>query len=353
MKRNRIFIFILIILALLAVIKYFFLNKESNQPQAIKPGSGMINAEGFIATEGKIDNNLLITGTAFANEEAQLMPEISGKLNYLNIPEGKIITKGSLVAKINDSELQAQLRKIQSELILTREKENRNKKLLDINSISKEEYESSLNELQVKKSEIELIQTQIQKTQIRAPFTGMMGFKTVSPGSYISTSQSIASIQQLDPIKIEFSIPEKYRNMIQPGGSIRFTTDSRKDTLLAKIQLIEPRIDPETRTIKVRALYPNKNISLLPGAFVKIQMALKEKNNAIMIPTEALIPILKGYKVFVLKNTQATEMAVETGVRTATEIEVTNGIHTGDTIITSGLMMMKAGSRVNITSIRK
>jgi membrane fusion protein, multidrug efflux system len=283
----------------------------------------------------------------------QLIPEMPGKLSYLQIPEGKVVHKGTLLAKINDSELQAQLKKFRSEIELLKIKESRNKKLLQINSISKEEYDNALNELQVKQAEEELVLAQIQKTEIRAPFTGLLGFKTVGPGAYISTSQMICSIQQIDPVKIEFAVPEKYRPLIKPGQLIHFTMDGVSDNFQAKIDIVDTRIDPGTRTLKVRALFPNSNRKLLPGAFVKIELNLQERENSILIPSQALIPVLKGYKVFLSDQGKAKEQMVETGFRTETEVQILKGLQTGDSLIISGIMSLKNGMPIKPAQINE
>ena len=196
-----------------------------------------------------------------------------------------------------------------------------------------------------------MINAQILKTEIRAPFNGLLGFKNIGPGSYVSPSQIIANIQQIDPIKIDFSVPEKYRSMLITGSTIHFTIDGSDEKFEAKINILEPKIDISTRTIKARAICANKQFKIFPGAFVKIEMTLKENENSIMIPTEALIPILKGYKVFVCKDDIAKDPEVITGLRTETEVQILKGINAGDTVITSGIMSLKPGNKIRILSL--
>ncbi len=351
MNRYKTLIIIIIILAGLGVYKFYFLDDASIQKQTTRPGVSMMTVNAFLAKAAKTDNTLFITGTALANEEVNLIPEVAGKLTLLNLKEGKVVSKGELLAKINDLELQAQLKKLKSESELLKDKEIRNKRLLEINSISKDEYETSLNEYRVKRADIELINAQILKTEIRAPFTGMLGFKNIGPGSYVSPGQILASIQQIDPIKIEFSIPEKYNSLIKIGNAIKFKTEGSDHLFEAKIDILEPKIDINTRTIKVRALYPNKQNKILPGAFLKIEMTLHANENSIMIPSEALIPILKGYKVFISKDGFAKDTVVITGMRTESEVQILNGLSTGDTVITSGIMSLKPGTPIKISSL--
>jgi len=351
MSRYKTLILIISIIIGLGVYKFYFLNDTAIQKQASKPGISTMSVNAFLAKAAKTDNTLYITGTAIANEEVNLIPEVSGKLTLLNIREGKLANKGELLAKINDLELRAQLKKLKSEAELLKDKEIRNKKLLEINSISKDEYETSLNEYRVKLADIELINVQILKTEIRAPFTGILGFKNIGPGSYVSPAQIITSIQQIDPIKIDFSIPEKYKSIIKIGNPIKFKTEGSDNIYEAKIDILEPKIDINTRTIKVRALCANKQNKILPGAFLKIEMTLNESENSIMIPSEALIPILKGYKVFIYKNGFAKDTVVITGLRTESDVQILKGLNSGDTVITSGIMSLKPGTPVKILSL--
>jgi len=250
--------------------------------------------------------------------------------------------------KINDADLQAQFKKLMSQLDLAKENEARMKKLLNIKGVSIEEYESAVNALNAARADIALVQAQIDKTEIRAPFAGTVGLKYAGEGSYTPVGVKIASIQQLDPVKIDFSVPEKYARQITKGDAVSFTVQSVPDTFEAKILAIEPKVDIATRTVQLRAVCSNKEKKLLPGSFAKITIILKELPNSIMIPTEALIPALKGYKVFVSKNGKAEESAVNVGIRTEKSIEVVRGLEIGDTVITTGIMQLKAGSPIKI-----
>ncbi|MFZ1422666.1 MAG: efflux RND transporter periplasmic adaptor subunit [Saprospiraceae bacterium] len=350
---KKLAIIIILIIAVLACIKYFIIDGSSSQMKAIKPGGGQaaMNIQALITKSEIVKNSLFSTGTIIANESVQLVPETSGKIMKLNLPEGKNIQKGELLLKINDSELQAQLRKLKTEELLAIEKESRQKKLFEINSVSKDEYESALNNLQLIRADQEIIKTQIAKTELRAPFNGRLGFKNVSEGSYVSTAVVVANLHQLDPVKIDFSIPERYAKLVQLGRSIYFKSDVSDKMTEAKIIAIEPVINESTRSLKIRAQCPNKQNMLLAGSFVRIEINLLDQEKSILIPTEALIPILKAYKVFVYKSGKAAEVKVITGLRTETQVQITEGLQEGDTLITSGIMQLKAGSPVKIVSI--
>jgi membrane fusion protein (multidrug efflux system) len=302
----------------------------------------------FIATPEKLANNVYASGSVLANEEVELKPEASGKILQIYFKEGSHAVKGELLIKINDADLQAQLKKLQLQVKLSADQEARQKKLLEINGISQSDYDIVLNQLNSLKADIEYTLAQIAKTELHAPFNGVIGLKNVSEGSYVSPAQTIAWFQQIDPVKIDFSIPEKYGAMVHIGDKIIFSASNSTDTMTGEVYAIQPRIDVTTRTLQVRALSPNMNGKIIPGSFVKVLLVLKEFKDAILVPTQAIVPVLKGKNIFVYRNGKAEAQPVETGIRTDTKIQLVDGIHPGDTIITTGIMQLRGGMPVNV-----
>jgi membrane fusion protein (multidrug efflux system) len=348
MKRALTIILIIVVVAGLALIKIFFLS-ENNTQQPMKQGKDQpVNVTTFIVQPEKLENKLFATGTVLANEEVELRPEASGKIVQLLFKEGSRVNKGELLLKINDEDLQAQLKKLQIELKLAEEKESRQAKLLKAGGTSQEEYDAAQNNLNTLKADADLLRAQIRKTEIYAPFNGIIGLKNVSEGSYVSPTIKIASIQQTDPLKIDFSVPEKYALLLKKGDSIRFTVTGSDKTFSGQIYAIEPRIDPGTRTLQLRAICQNKNGEIFPGSFAKVEIVISGSSNSILIPTESVIPELKGQKVFLVKNGRAVSQKVETGLRTDTRIEITQGLQQGDSIVVTGILQLKPGSKVKV-----
>jgi membrane fusion protein, multidrug efflux system len=346
--RNRSLFIIIIIIAFLALIKFFFLKKENSSAPAASKTSAASLVTIYIAQPEDLENKISSTGTVMANEEASLIPELSGKISKLFFEEGKAVKKGELLVKINDAEFQAQLKKLGLQLQLAEQKSERYKKMRDIQGISQEEYDIISNQVNTLKADMEYTRAQIAKSEIRAPFDGVVGLKNVSEGSFVNTSQIIATLQQTNPVKIDFSIPEKYAEKIKPSGSVTFFIEGVRDTFIGSIYAIEPKIDPLTRTLKVRAICQNKEGKIYPGGFAKINLVLERTKDAIVIPTEAIIPDIKGQKVFLYRSGKAIPQRVETGVRTESSIQVLKGIKGGDTIITTGIMQLKPESSVKI-----
>jgi len=251
------------------------------------------------------------------------------------------VKKGQLLAKINDKPLQAQLQKLQAQKKLTEEKEFRQRSLLDRDAISKESYDQIVTELETIEADINLIRARISETELRAPFDGIIGLRYLSEGSFVNTSTKIARLVKISPLKVEFSIPERYADQIKIGYPVTFKIDGIPDGFQAIVYAVDPKVDIVTRTIVIRALYPNRNEELKSGRFTTITLLLSKISEAIAIPTEALIPEMEGEIVFVYKAGKASRTRVTTGLRTASEIQILSGLSFGDTLLTSGILQLR------------
>lgn len=350
-KTLRNSIIIIGFLLILGLIKIFFLTKPQEQSgKDVKKGDKPQLVTIYEVKSETLENNITSAGSINSDMEAQLKAEVSGRVIKILFTEGKSVRKGQLLVKLNDADLQAQLKKIKIQLKLAIDKEQRSKKLLEINGISQEEYENQLTQLETIKADMEYTEAMIEKTEIRAPFDGTIGLRNIDEGQYISPSVIIASIQKTNPIKIEFSVPEQYASMIVLNSEITFTIKGNNKKHTAKIYAIEPKINPNTRSLMIRAKCSNTNGEIFPGSFADVEISLKKIEHAILIPSEALVPILKGQKVYLYKAGVAVERKVKIGIRTSTQIQIIEGINSGDTIITSGIMQIKDGSKVNIKS---
>ena len=296
----------------------------------------------YVAQEVNQGSTILATGTVVANEEVELKSEVSGRLVKLNLKEGGFVKKGQLIAKINDEDLIAQLKKLKYEEEFAAQNEARQKKLLDIDAISKEEYDIAVNQVNTLGADKEYLEVLLEKTSVVAPFSGFLGLKNISEGAYITPNVIIANLVQTNPAKIDFNIPEKYASKITIGQKISFSLDGDEDVIEATVIAVDPKIDENLRTLKVRAKTSNPKGKLLPGMFTKVEIPLG-KEKAIMIPSEAIIPILKGKKIFVMENGKAKEVIIKTGLRTDTQVAVEEGLMVGDSVVVSALMSVKKG----------
>lgn len=339
----------LIIVILLAYPKIKDAVTAEETPSQNNSGEEILTVEVHTADTRSLNNVIYTTGTLRANEIVDLSSEVSGKIEQIALKEGRRVRKGELLIKINDAELQAQLTRARFRLELAEERERRQEQLLKSGGISQEEYDATLNEVNVLRSDVALIEAQIDKTQIRAPFDGVLGLKYVSDGSYISPSTRISTLQDIDPVKIDFSVPERYAAQVRVGRTLQFSVEGLEEQLTAEVYAKEPSIDEETRTLQVRALAPNADGRLLPGSFAEIELSLNTINDAVMIPSIALVPELQGEKVFLIKDGKVSPQSVETGIRQERFIQITSGVQPGDSVMTTGLLQARPGMKVKIT----
>lgn len=318
-----------------------------------KPAEGSVkgvapaqSVQVVVVQQQALENSINATGTVLSNEEVEIRSEIQGRITGVYFKEGERVQSGKLLVKIDDLELKAQLKKTELSILLSKEDESRKKKLLDINGISKEEYDQSQNNLLKLEADKELLEIQINKTNVIAPFSGTIGLRYISEGGFVSSSDLITVLQQSDPIKVEFSVPEKYAALLNNGSVVNFTVEGDLNNYTAKVYAKEPKIDAATRTVKVRAISANPGSKLIPGAFAKLQISLETINNAIVLPSNALIPTINGQSVLIVKNGQAAIQLVKTGIRSEKETQITEGIMPGDTVIVTGLLTVRDGMPV-------
>lgn len=350
----RSILIIAVVIILMVLGKKYILDGESTDSPATavstNRGASALPVDVYVAREIESANTVYASGTVLPNEEVALQSEASGRLIQLNIREGSFVQKGELIAKIDDSDLQAQLRKLNFEEELAKQIEARQKKLLDIDAISKEEYDIAVNNVNTLSADKELLQVNIQKTEVRAPFGGYIGFKNISIGTYLTPGVDIATLVQTNPAKIDFSIPEKYASLLKVGQVVTFEVDGIEQTFESKVVAIDPKVDEDLRTLRLRGITSNADRRLLPGMFVRLTVPLG-KEEVIMVPTDAIVPILKGKMVYVMRNGKAMEQEITTGIRTDQNVQVRSGLSVGDSVIVSALMSLKAGMDVKSEQI--
>ena len=349
-KIKTLLIGLLILIVILVIFLPKLISGDDNQTiQNTGRASMEFPVSAHIVTYEKLSNNVYTTGSILANEEVEIRSEVSGKIVKILFNEGGYVKKGDLLVKINDADLQAQLRKAESKVKLVEDREARQKQLAQNQMISQEDYESTLNDLEASKAEYDLIKAQIDKTEIRAPFSGVIGLREVSEGSFVTTTTAIARLQNLLNLKVDFAIPQKYASLVKIGDEIVFRLSGSDYKYSAKIYAIEPKIDPSTRTLKLRAICQSNYKNLFPGAFANVEVNLKETEQAILIPTVAVVPELKGQSVYLFKSGMVSTQMVELGLREEKRVQIISGLAEGDTVITSGILQIRPGAKVKIT----
>lgn len=325
------------------------LNEASPTIKTNKKKSLNVNAQ--IIKPHLLTDQLFVSGKLMPDEEVDLSFETSGKIIDINFTEGSFVTKGQLLAKVNDSQLQAQLDRLKAQMPLAEDRVFRQNALLQRDAVSKEAYEQVKTELATLHADIENIKANIDMTELRAPFDGVIGLRQVSVGAYASPTTVIAKLTKITPLKVEFAVPERYARQIKKGTRLSFKIKGRLDAFDAQVYATESSIDPETHTLTVRALYPNTNGELLPERYADITLKQNEIKDAIAIPSEAIVPEMGKNKVFAYRSGVAQPVDVEIGIRTEAEVQIVRGLAAGDTILTSGTLQLRTGMPVVLDNI--
>jgi membrane fusion protein (multidrug efflux system) len=343
-------IYSLLIFGLVGLIIYRVLdNANVGAPKSAVAVVSPTTVRGMVMTPQKFNDNISLSGTLEANEQVEIRSEITGVVQAINFEEGSNVAQGQVLFRVDDIELQAQLSKVQTAQKLAAENERRAKLLLEKQAISQEEYDIASADYQSARAESDLIAAQLSKTVIRAPFSGTIGLRSISKGTYVTPATPVAKLVNTSKLKLTFSIPEKYASKINVGSEFTFTTSDSSIEHKATIYAIEPEVEIATRTIKMRALADNDEGHLFPGAYANVVLPLATINDALLVPSEALIPVQNGKRIYIAENGRAKEIDVETGARTGANVRVTKGLHPGDTVLTYGVMALKNGAPVTIT----
>jgi membrane fusion protein, multidrug efflux system len=307
--------------------------------------------EGVVARPALLEQNITVSGTLKPFEETVLMPDVAGRVVSINFQEGMQVKRGTLLVQLFNDDLKAQLHKVQAQKDLAEQTEKRQAELIKINGISQLDYDQSVLQVNSYAADIEVIQAQIRKTEIMAPFDGVIGLRDVSVGAVVSPATPLATIRQLSPMKLEFSFPGKYISSVKKGTRLKFTVQGTDHSYEATVMATEEGIDASTRNLQAKALVSGKTEGLVPGMFANVALILNENPKALMIPTQAIIPDAQKKKVIVSKAGVASFVTVTTGVRQVTDIEILSGIEPGDTVVTTGVQFIKPGSAMKFAKV--
>lgn len=350
MKKKYKYIYLTIAALIIGFAAYRFSSNTEEKVSSPKTQAdgAPIQVNAVIAVPSDFSNIVSVSGTVEPNEQVQLRSEVPGIIRNLTFKEGSFVQKDQVLFTIDDTELQAQLLQRLSEENLANDNANRAALLLEKEAISTQERDVAQADLHTAKALTQLVQAQIAKTKIRAPFSGKIGLRSVSAGEYLTPTTVVANLLSINPIKILFAVPEKYSSQIKLNQTIYFTVSGSQTKHEGKIYAIEPGIDPNTRTIQIRATADNASGNLFPGSFARVEVPINLIKDAVLIPTEAVIPIQNGKQVFLYKDGRAKAVEITTENRTSSSVLVHEGIQIGDTVLTSGIMSLKDNMAVQV-----
>jgi len=350
-KKSTIWIVVIIVIILAFFLKMAFTKPTDKAKSSDSKANAQKKVDAYVVKPSLLINEISVTGSLLAFDEVSLQNEVAGRVVKLNLPEGKFVRKGTLLVKLFDDDLQATLKKQQSQLAIQEQIYKRQSELLKANGISQNDYDQTILLVNSIKADIEVQKTLIRKTEVLAPFDGVIGLRKISVGAIVTPATLLSTIRSENKIKLDFSVPEKYGSVIKSGMKVKFTMYNDDSQFEANVIATEEGIDATTRNLKVRAIVNSKSKLLIPGAFANVQLRLSENVDALLIPTQAIIPQEQSKSIIVAKKGKAHFITVLTGIRNALNIEITKGIQPGDTIITSGLLFLKEGAKLNYSSI--
>ena len=350
--RNISVVLLLIVAGALLIVPKL-LSDKNKEPVSGNPNqqNQMLPADAVIVKTDELENEVSTVGTVVANEEVDIKSELSRKITGIYFNEGSFVPEGKLLFRLDDADIVARLNKLNIDEDLNLKQEEREKQLLDKGLFTPDEFEIRQTNIEKIRADIEILEIELAKTYISSPISGITGFRNVSKGSLVNSSVVLTTVQDIGKVKIDFSIPEKYISMFSKGMDINFTMDGYEENFTARVVSYDPNLNESTRSIVLRAISQNKGNKLLPGSFVKVKLKLEKDENIMMIPSEALIPKLKGQSVFVYNNGAAILKDVETGFRSEKEIQITSGISIGDTVLTTNILKLKNNSKVKIEKL--
>ena len=330
--------------------------KETASPTSSRRQSQPLNINAVVLRQQKLTDMGRSMGSTLPDEEVNLSFEQSGKIITIYFQEGTHVKKGELLAKINDKPLQAELKKLEAQVKLAEDRVFRQKTLLEKDAVSQEAYEQVTTEYDKLMADIELVKANIAQTELRAPFDGIIGLRLVSEGAYVTPATVIVNLTKISPLKIEFSINEYYATDVSNGTNIAFymqNTEGKEQKYNATVYAVESEIEPNTRTLRARAVFPNVNETIKPGRYVSVEITKREIKNAIVVPSEAIIPEMGRSIVYKYQAGEAVPVEIIQGLRNEEMVQVLVGLQTGDTVITTGVMQLRAGSKVIIDNLQE
>jgi membrane fusion protein, multidrug efflux system len=298
---------------------------------------------------GEILQEVTAVGSLIADESVMIRPEIDGRLVGIHFEEGQTIAKGARLVTLDPAELQAQLAQAQAQARTELQRYERAKELLAQQFVSREAVDLAKNNLDRADALRREAEARLSKTEIRAPFSGTVGLRSVSPGAYVKKGDDIARLENLGAIKVDFRVPEGYVSKLHAGQEIAVRLDAFPgEAFTGRIFAVEPVVDERTRTIVLRGRIRNDNMKLKPGMFVRVALVTDKRQNAITVPEQAIWPIGQENFVYRVQDGKAVQTKIAITSRRPGSVEIGTGLSAGDVVVTEGQMKLKDGAPVMV-----
>jgi len=307
----------------------------------------------LVARPSSVTDSVEANGAVVANDFVELHPEVNGRLTLLQVNEGQRVRKGTVIARINDADLQAQLQKTRALLQVSRLSQNRLEKLLKVQGVNQADYDLAVSQVRSNEADAAYTQAMLAKTIVRAPFDGVLGLRQVSPGAYVTPTTIIATLQADTKLKVDFTLPEANSGIVQPGTVVTVhLTGNPPRRYSAKVLAQESQVNQTTRNLTVRAQLP-AGAQASPGAFARVSVPTGAARRSVILPTNAIMPGDKSDQVVLVKHGKAVMQDVQTGDRQNDQIAVVSGLAPGDSVVTNGVLFTQPGKPVKVRKAKK
>lgn len=342
--------FIIFIILIVLVLVGYSLWRYKTQPK-VRPQMPPVKVVTYKVVPSKLVENIKAVGTLEANASTLIRAEVTGRVAKIDFNEGQPAKEGELLLEIEDDTYKQAVERAQAAFELATITYNRNIELQKSGAVALQAIDESQANLRITESDFEAAKIRLKKTEIKAPFDGIVGVSTISVGDYLNIGDPIVNIAAIDPLKMQFTVPQKYLSNIKDGAAVILTTDAwPNEVFLGNIYAINPEIDVDTRNITIKALIPNEDGFLRPGMFAYVNLGVAEKDSALLIPEEALIPSGELMTVIKVVDDKAQTTKVKIGARQNNMAEVTEGLMADDIIISAGSLKVREGSLVQSVS---
>lgn len=295
-----------------------------------------------------LEERIVAAGTVRASERVEIQTEIAGRVLTIGFQEGQPVRKGAILVKLDDVELRAGLERIVQRRRLADLRVERLRPLREGGFANLQDFDGAVTEAAVQKAEEEVVRAQLAKTTLVAPFDGIIGLRNISVGAVVSSSTRFATIESLDPVNVDFFLAERHAHRIQVGQSVRFSVAGDAREYEAEVFAIEPKVDEGTRTLLVRARGRNPDLALRTGSLARVVWIARSTLDALMVPAPSLVMGSDGADLMVVKEGVAERRRVRVGTRREADIEILEGIRSGDQVIVAGAHQVRPGAPVKV-----
>jgi membrane fusion protein, multidrug efflux system len=320
-------------------------------PAKAAPPQGVI-VEATRVAMLKLPQALTAVGSLRSDETVILRPEVAGRISQILFKEGQRVSRGDVLIKLDDSVQRADLDKARANLTLSKTKYERAVDLRNKGFLSGQAQEEAENNLKVAQADAALMQARLSKTALRAPFSGTIGLRLVSVGDYVKEGQDLVNLESLDPLKVDFRIPEVAMSQVKTGQTLQVSLDALPDRVYdGRVYAINPLLDANGRALVIRAQVHNKDGSLRPGMFARVRLFTSGVKDTLVVPEESLFPIGDDKYVYKVVDGKATRQKIEIGARRDGRVEVLNGLAAEDVVVTAGVIKLRDGVAVRLADM--